>query len=141
MLRRSLLVECVCVLHGTGYNVQRKKCIHQYVKPCEDWRRLNLSKNPRYTFLTIKSSLRLHNSKIVLFLWNKILYFRAQVNNFNNYKNVCTPMSISYNRDVMCKQTQHLFSRNVSRKTTFQRNNKRWIYIYEKRNSVHNNNT
>jgi hypothetical protein len=60
MLRRSSLVECVSVLHGTCLQCAEKKYIHQYVKPCEDWRRLNLSKNPRYTFFTIKSLLRSH---------------------------------------------------------------------------------
>jgi hypothetical protein len=49
MLRRSSLVECVSVLHGTCLQCAEKKYIHQYVKPCEE--------NPRYTFLTIKSSL------------------------------------------------------------------------------------
>ena len=42
MLRRSSLVECVSVLHGTCLQCAEKK-------PCEE--------NPRYTFLTIKSSL------------------------------------------------------------------------------------
>jgi hypothetical protein len=54
MLRRSSLVECVSVLHGTCLQCAEKK-IHQYVKPCEE--------NPRYTFLTIKSSLCSHNMK------------------------------------------------------------------------------
>jgi hypothetical protein len=31
-----------------------------YPSVCEDWRRLKLSKNPRYTLFTIKSSLRSH---------------------------------------------------------------------------------
>ena len=31
-----------------------------YPSVCEDWRRLNLSKNPRYTFFTIKSLLHSH---------------------------------------------------------------------------------
>jgi hypothetical protein len=43
---------CKCVNTERVYNVQGKKYIHQYVKPCEE--------NPRYTFLTIKSSLRSH---------------------------------------------------------------------------------
>jgi hypothetical protein len=51
MLRRSSLVECVSVLHGTCLQCAEKN-IHQYVKPC-------LSKNHRYTFFTIKSSLTL----------------------------------------------------------------------------------
>ena len=54
MLRRSSLVECVSVLHGTCLQCAEKN-IHQYVKPCEE--------NPRYTFLTTKSSLRSHNMK------------------------------------------------------------------------------
>ena len=49
MLRRSSLVECVSVLHGTGVY---KASIRQYVQPC-------LSKNPKYTFYAIKSSLTL----------------------------------------------------------------------------------
>ena len=54
----------------------------------------------------------LHNSKIVLFLWNKILYFRAQVNNFkitSNFMDNYEPYVNFENREVMCKQTQHLF--------------------------------
>ena len=54
MLRRSSLVECVSVLHGTCLQCAEKN-IHQYVKPCEE--------NPRYTFLTIKSSFRFYNMK------------------------------------------------------------------------------
>ena len=53
MLRRSSLVECVSVLHGTCLQYAEFFYIHQYVKPC-------LSKNPKYTFNTTKSSLRLH---------------------------------------------------------------------------------
>jgi hypothetical protein len=53
MLRRSSLVECVSVLHGTCLQCAEKKYIHQYVQLCEE--------NPRYTFLTIKSWLRSHN--------------------------------------------------------------------------------
>ena len=53
MLRRSSLVECVSVLHG-------HRCLQsveffflrQYVQLC-------LLKNPKYTFYTIKSSLKL----------------------------------------------------------------------------------
>ena len=53
MLRRSSLVECVSVLHGN-------RCLQsveffflrQYVQPC-------LLKNPKYTFYTTKSSLKL----------------------------------------------------------------------------------
>ena len=49
MLRRSSLVECVSVLHGTCL-----QCVNfdQYVQPC-------LTKNPKYTFYTIKSLLTL----------------------------------------------------------------------------------
>jgi hypothetical protein len=53
MLRRSSLVECVSVLHGTC--LQCADFFYpsdQYVQPC-------LSKNPKYTFYTIKSSLTL----------------------------------------------------------------------------------
>jgi hypothetical protein len=52
MLRRSLLVECVSVLHGTCLQCADFFFIHQYVQPC-------LSKNPKYTLYTIKSSLML----------------------------------------------------------------------------------
>ena len=52
MLRRSSLVECVSVLHGTCLQCAEIIFIHQYVQPC-------LSKNPKYTFYTIKSSLTL----------------------------------------------------------------------------------
>ena len=52
MLRRSSLVECVSVLHGTCLQSVGKKIIRQYVQPC-------LSKNPKYTFCSIKSSLTL----------------------------------------------------------------------------------
>ena len=50
MLRRSSLVERVSVLHGTCLQCVKKNFMHQYVQPC-------LSKNPKYTFYTIKSSL------------------------------------------------------------------------------------
>ena len=36
MLRRSSLLECVSVLHGTCLQCAERKNIHQYVKPCED---------------------------------------------------------------------------------------------------------
>ena len=48
MLRRSSLVECVSVLHGTCLQSVENVLIRQYVHPC-------LSK--KYTFYTIKSSL------------------------------------------------------------------------------------
>jgi hypothetical protein len=47
MLRRSSLVECVSVLHGTCLQSVKIFFIRQYVQPC-------LSKNPKYTFYTIK---------------------------------------------------------------------------------------
>ena len=52
MLKRSSLVECVSVLHGTCLQCADFFFIRQYVQPC-------LSKNPKYTFNTIKSSLTL----------------------------------------------------------------------------------
>jgi hypothetical protein len=52
MLRRSSLVECVSVLHGTCLQSVNFFFIRQYDQPC-------LSKNPKYTFYTIKSSLTL----------------------------------------------------------------------------------
>jgi hypothetical protein len=53
MLRRSSLVECVSVLPGNRclQNVEFF-FLQQYVQPC-------LLKNPKYTFYTIKSSLKL----------------------------------------------------------------------------------
>ena len=57
VLRSSSLVESVSVLHERVYNEQKTKI---YPSVSEDWRRLNLSKNPRYTLFTIKSSLRSH---------------------------------------------------------------------------------
>jgi hypothetical protein len=48
MLRRSSLVECVSVLHGTCLQSAEFFFIHQYVQPC-------LSKNPKYIFYTIKN--------------------------------------------------------------------------------------
>ena len=52
MLRRSSLVECVSVLHGTCLQCVEFFFVHQYVQLC-------LSKNPKYTFYTIKSSMTL----------------------------------------------------------------------------------
>ena len=52
MLRRASLVECASVLHGTCLQSVDIFFIRQYVQPC-------LSKNPKYTFYTIKSSLTL----------------------------------------------------------------------------------
>ena len=52
MLRRSSLVECVSVLHGTCLQCAEYFYIRRYVQPC-------LSKNRKYTFYTIKSSLTL----------------------------------------------------------------------------------
>ena len=49
MLRRSSLVECVSVLHRTGVYKASIFFIRHYVQPC-------LSKNPKYTFYSIKSS-------------------------------------------------------------------------------------
>jgi hypothetical protein len=54
MLRRSSLVECVT---RNVFTMRRKKIIHQYVQPC-------LSKNPKYTFYTIKSLLTLAYKKL-----------------------------------------------------------------------------
>jgi hypothetical protein len=48
-VRRSSLVECVSVLHGTGVYKALIFFLQQYVQPC-------LLKNPKYTFYTIKSS-------------------------------------------------------------------------------------
>jgi hypothetical protein len=71
MLRRSSLVECVSVLHGTCLQCAEKKYIHQYVKPCEE--------NPRYTFLTIKSSLRSHIKKIYIHVCINLFHIRIRL--------------------------------------------------------------
>ena len=47
---------CKCVTRNV-FTMCKKNYIHQYVKPCEE--------NPRYTFLTIKSSLRSHIKKSI----------------------------------------------------------------------------
>ena len=53
MLRRSSLVECVSVLPGNRCLQNVEFCfLRQYVQPC-------LLKNPKYTFYTIKSLLKL----------------------------------------------------------------------------------
>ena len=57
MLRRSSLVECVSVLPGNRCLQNLEFFIlRQYVQPC-------LLKNPKYTFYTIKSSLKLAYDK------------------------------------------------------------------------------
>ena len=58
MLRRSSLVECVSVLPGNRclQNVEFF-FLRQYVQPC-------LLKNPKYTFYTIKSSLKLAYNRL-----------------------------------------------------------------------------
>ena len=63
MLRRSSLVECVSVLPGNrcSQNVEFF-FLPQYVQPC-------LVKNPKYTFYTIKSSLKLAYHKFVNFYY------------------------------------------------------------------------
>jgi len=47
----SISRVCKCVTRNVFIMCRKKKYTRQYVKPCEDWRRSNLSKNPRYTFL------------------------------------------------------------------------------------------
>ena len=66
MLRRSSLVECVSVLHGTCLQYAEFFFIHQYVQPC-------LSKNPKYIFYTIKSSLTLAYKCYLYALQNNIV--------------------------------------------------------------------
>jgi hypothetical protein len=63
MLRRSSLIECVSVLHGTCLQCAEFFFIRQYVQPC-------LSKNPKYTFYAIKSSLTLAYYYSPFFLCN-----------------------------------------------------------------------
>ena len=60
MLRKSSLVECVSVLFGTCLQSVDIFFIHQYVQPC-------LSKNPKYTFYSIKSSLTLAYKIILIY--------------------------------------------------------------------------
>ena len=76
MLRRSSLVKCVSVLHGTCLQSVEKKIIQQY-------RAAIFVKNLKYTFYTTKSSLtlaykitsqfKLTISKSSLLLWNIFL--------------------------------------------------------------------
>ena len=86
MLRRSSLVECVNVLHGTCLQCVEKNFYHQYVQPC-------LSKNPKYTFYTIKSSLTLaYNLSVCRFLvtdnlLNKLALCKLTKNMAQNYTN------------------------------------------------------
>jgi hypothetical protein len=62
MLRRSSLVECVSVLPGNRCLQNVEFCfLRQYVQPC-------LLKNPKYTFYTIKSSLKHAYHKFVNFI-------------------------------------------------------------------------
>jgi hypothetical protein len=73
MLRKSSLVECVSVLFGTCLQSVDIFFIHQYVQPC-------LSKNPKYTFYSIKSSLTLAYKIILiyfLFYFEKLIYLIA----------------------------------------------------------------
>jgi hypothetical protein len=68
MLRRSSLVECVSVLHGTCLQCAEfflSIRSSQYVQPC-------LSKNPKYTSYTIKSSLTLAYKCYLYTLQNNI---------------------------------------------------------------------
>jgi hypothetical protein len=59
---------CKCVTRNV-FSMCRKKNIHQYVKPC-------LSKNPRYTFFTIKSSLTLaYKSQMFFFVCLQSILF------------------------------------------------------------------
>ena len=68
MLRRSSLVECVSVLHGTCLQCVKFVFIHQYVQPC-------LSKNPKYTFYIIKNSLTLaYNYELFNILYCEFSY-------------------------------------------------------------------
>ena len=53
ILRRSSLVECVSVLHGTGVYKASIFFLRQYVQPC-------LLKNPKYTFYTKRARLSSH---------------------------------------------------------------------------------
>ena len=74
MLRRSSLVECVSVLHGTCLQCVDIFFIHQYVQPC-------LSKNPKYTFYIIKSPLTLAYKISMLHLLSssKLLLLKVRV--------------------------------------------------------------
>ena len=89
------LVECVSVLQGTCLQCAEKTNIHQYAKLCEDWRRLNLSKNPRYTFYTIKSSLRSHITTIVNLYKIKSIFFSWHL--INQYQSHCNNTEYMYN--------------------------------------------
>jgi hypothetical protein len=60
------------------------------------WRRLNLSKNPKYTLFTIKSSFRSHITKsyIIHFKYqNKITRDRMCINNYTRGRNKFRPLA------------------------------------------------
>ena len=68
MLRRSSLVECASVLHGTCLESVEFFFIRHYVQPC-------LSNNPKYTFAVIKSSLPLAYYRQVLMPYHDLHTF------------------------------------------------------------------
>ena len=59
---KKIFISRVCKCVTRNVFTMCRKIIYPSV--CEDWRRLNLSKNPRYTFFTIKSSIRSHIKKV-----------------------------------------------------------------------------
>jgi hypothetical protein len=61
-LRRSSLVECISVLHGTGVYKASIFFLRQYVQPC-------LFNNSKYTFYTIKSKSCFILLRGILVLW------------------------------------------------------------------------
>ena len=80
MLRRSSLVECVSVLHGTCLQSVKKKCIRQYVQP-----RSHISKN-------VKKCL----SDKFIQNWNNNVMNSAKCLNYRIYKsNFCFEQYLS----------------------------------------------
>ena len=74
MLRRSSLVECVSVLPGNRCLQNVEFCfLRHYVQPC-------LLKNPKYTFYTIKSSLKLaYSMSFICSVWLIYLIHPAMI--------------------------------------------------------------
>ena len=88
MLRKSSLVECVSVLPGNRclQNVEFF-FLRQYVQPC-------LLKNPKYTFYTIKNSLKL------------AYYIRNSSASINNVTNVNYDIDLQKMYMYSCKMPQ-----------------------------------
>jgi len=104
MLRRSSLVECVSVLHGTCLQCAEKKYIHLYVKPCEEKHIFNhkehaslayynlhifelCKKNQRVFFLANRKFTSCGNMKIMFRLFEKCKLYSL---NFHEMGPICS---------------------------------------------------